>query len=81
MKAARRPVKLDYKSPLTLYQFITEGGKIHPARLTGLMHSQQRQLKKAVKKARALSLIPSSTVAYDGFGFPSQISAVPFEID
>ena len=74
-------IKIDYKSPVTLYQFITEGGKISPARITGLFYSQQRQLKTAIKKARSLSLLPSSSAAYDNFGFPVQISATPFEIN
>ena len=80
-RSANHRITIDYKCPATLYQFITEGGKISPARMTGLMHSQQRQLRKAIKKARALSLLPSSTTAYDDFGFPAQISAIPFEID
>ena len=77
----KKQLKIDYKSPGTLYQFISEGGKISPARITGLKHSEQRKLRNAVKKARRLSLIPSSARAYDDFGFPEQISAVPFETD
>lgn len=77
----RRDIKIDYKSPTTLYPFITEGGKITPARITGLSHAQQRQVRNAIKKARNLSLLPSSTRAYDDFNFPEQISASPFDID
>ena len=79
--SAEKQAKTDYKSPATLYSFIAEGGKIHPARLTGLTHGEQKKLRKAVKKARRLSLIPTSARAYDDFGPPEQISAVPFEID
>ncbi|MDE0119309.1 MAG: 30S ribosomal protein S18 [Bdellovibrionales bacterium] len=77
----KKPVKIDYKSPVTLYQFISEGGKINPARITLLTHSEQRALRKAIKKARRLSLLPACARAYDDFGYPNQISASPFEID
>ena len=78
---AKKYVKTDYKSPVTLYQFISEGGKINPARITGLSHSEQRMLRNAVKKARRLALIPACARAYDDFGYPEQISATPFEMD
>ncbi len=81
LKKEKKYLKIDYKSPVTLCQFISEGGKISPARITNLNHSQQRKLRNAIKKARRLSLIPSSVRAYDDFGWPEQISAVPFEID
>ena len=80
-KEPNKNIRTDYKSPATLYPFISEGGKINPARLTNLTHGEQRKLRKAVKKARRLSLLPSSARAYDDFGHPEQISAVPFEID
>ena len=78
--STKQKAKIDYKSPMSLYQFISEGGKIHPARMTGLRHSDQRKLRKAVKKARRLSLLPSSARAYDDFGYPEQISPVPFKV-
>ena len=81
LKKGKHQVKIDYKSPVTLYQFISEGGKISPGRITNLKHSEQRLLRNAVKKARRLSLLPSCARAYDDFGYPEQISAVPFEID
>ena len=77
----KKTVKIDYKSPTTLYPFLSEGGKINPSRITNLRHSEQRILRNAVKKARKLSLLPSCARAYDDFGYPEQISAVPFEID
>ena len=48
----------DYKNALVLRNFITEVGKIMPARLTRLTAKQQRQLKVAIKRARHLALIP-----------------------
>lgn len=70
----------DYKDPLTLYNFITEGGKILPSRITGLSHKQQQLLKKAIKKARHLNFLPSGTKAYDNFIRPEPISKKPFSI-
>ncbi len=50
--------KIDYKNVDFLRRFITSEGKILPRRATGLTAKQQRQLTKAVKRARILSLLP-----------------------
>lgn len=50
--------KIDYKDIELLKLFITEQGKILPRRATGITVQQQRQLAKAIKRARILSLIP-----------------------
>ena len=50
--------EVDYKDIELLKAFITETGKIVPARLTGTKAKYQRQLANAVKKARYLSLLP-----------------------
>jgi small subunit ribosomal protein S18 len=70
----------DYKDPVSLSRFITDGGKITPARISKLSLAQQRQVAAAVKKARSLSLLPSGNDAYDHFNRSESISAVPFEI-
>ena len=49
---------LDYKDDRLLSRFITETGKLLPGRLTGATARHQRQLAKAIKKARYLALIP-----------------------
>ena len=46
------PKKFDYKDVNTLKQFITETGKIIPARVTGVSASNQRKLTKNIKIAR-----------------------------
>lgn len=51
-------VKIDYKDIDLLKLFITEQGKIIPRRVTGVTSQQQRQIKKAIKRARILSLLP-----------------------
>ena len=50
--------KIDYKDIDLLKLFITEQGKILPRRATGVTVQQQRQLAKATKRARVLSLLP-----------------------
>ncbi len=49
---------IDYKDDKLLSRFITERGKILPARLTGMSARHQRQLSTAIKRARYLALIP-----------------------
>ena len=50
--------KIDYKDIDLLKLFITEQDKILPRRATGVTVQQQRQLAKAIKRARILSLLP-----------------------
>ena len=50
--------KIDYKDIDLLKLFITEQGKILPRRATGVTVQQQRQISKAIKRARILSLLP-----------------------
>lgn len=49
---------IDYKDLATLRSFITESGKIVPSRITGTKARYQRQLSRAIKLARYLSLLP-----------------------
>ena len=49
---------IDYKDVDVLKDFITETGKIIPARLTGTRARYQRQLGDAIKRARFLALLP-----------------------
>ena len=53
--------KIDYEDIDLLKLFITEQGKILPRRATGVTVQQQRQIAKAIKRARVLSLLPFVT--------------------
>ena len=53
--------KIDYKDIDLLKLFITEQGKILPRRATGITMQQQRQISKAIKRARILALLPFVT--------------------
>jgi len=49
---------VDYKDERFLARFTTENGKILPSRLSGVDARHQRQLARAIKKARYLALLP-----------------------
>ena len=50
--------EVDYKDLNLLKNYITETGKLVPARITGTKAKYQRQLTTAVKRARYLALLP-----------------------
>ena len=49
---------IDYKDVRRLRNFITERGKITPRRISGSCARHQRQLTRAVKRARTVALMP-----------------------
>ncbi len=55
---AENTEEIDYKDLATLRAYITETGKIVPSRITGTRSRYQRQLARAVKRARFLALLP-----------------------
>ena len=57
---AEKIQEVDYKQVDLLKDFISENGKIIPARITGTKAHYQRQLATAVKRARFLALLPYS---------------------
>lgn len=69
----------DYKDPASLTRFISDAGKLTPARISKLSISQQKKVANAVKKARTLALVPTGTHAYDTASKTELISPVPFE--
>ncbi len=71
----------DYKDPVTLSRFISEGGKVTPSRISKLSMSQQRTLAREIKKARNLALLPSGSDAYDNFYGAEQVSPKPFSFE
>ncbi|NGP87757.1 MULTISPECIES: 30S ribosomal protein S18 [Fodinibius] len=49
---------IDYKNTDLLQRFMNDQGKILPRRVTGTSAKYQRQLSRAIKRARFLGLIP-----------------------
>ncbi len=50
--------KIDYKDTKLLSRYISERGKIVPSRITAVSAKRQRELSKAIKRARFLALLP-----------------------
>jgi small subunit ribosomal protein S18 len=50
--------KIDYKDVKLLQRYVSERGKIVPSRITAVSAKKQRELAKAIKRARFLALLP-----------------------
>ncbi len=48
----------DYKDFKTLQRYINQYGQIEPRKKSGLTESKQRQLARAIKRARHIALLP-----------------------
>ena len=54
---ADKITEIDFKDAIKLKRYLTERGKILPRRITGTCASHQRQLARAIKKAREAAFI------------------------
>jgi small subunit ribosomal protein S18 len=52
--------KIDYKDVRLLQRYMSERGKIVPSRITAVSAKKQRELARAIKRARVLALLPYS---------------------
>ncbi len=52
---------IDYKQYDKLKRFMTERGKVLPRRISGNCARHQRQLTRAIKRARIMALLPYTT--------------------
>ena len=50
--------KIDYKDTKLLQRYVSERGKIVPSRITAVSAKKQRELAKAIKRARNIGLLP-----------------------
>jgi small subunit ribosomal protein S18 len=57
-RTRRRDIEVDYKDVGTLQKFLSQYGKIHSRQRTGLTARRQRELKRHIKYARFLALLP-----------------------
>jgi small subunit ribosomal protein S18 len=49
--------KIDYKDLTLISRYVSEKGKIIPSRITKVSNNKQKELARAIKRARFLSLI------------------------
>jgi small subunit ribosomal protein S18 len=50
--------KIDYKDVKLLQRYVSERGKIVPSRITAVSAKKQRELARAIKRARNIALLP-----------------------
>ncbi len=50
--------KIDYKDPKLLQRYLSERGKIVPSRISAVSTKKQRELARAIKRARYMALLP-----------------------
>jgi small subunit ribosomal protein S18 len=50
--------KINYKDVKLLQRYISERGKIVPSRITAVSAKKQRELARAIKRARFMALLP-----------------------
>ena len=56
--SGKNALVIDYKDVKLLSRFISERGKIVPSRISAVSAKKQRELAKAIKRARFLALLP-----------------------
>ncbi|MXO46725.1 30S ribosomal protein S18 [Erythrobacter vulgaris] len=56
--SAKNAPQIDYKDVRLLQGFMSERGKIVPSRITAVSAKKQRELAKAIKRARQIGLLP-----------------------
>ena len=57
-------IVIDYKNESLMRRFTTDRGKITPRRITGTCALHQRQLSQAIKRARAIAILPFVKIYY-----------------
>ena len=55
---------IDYKDERKLSRYVTDRGKIVPRRISGTCAKHQRQLTRAIKRARHVGLLPFASDQY-----------------
>ncbi|MDR0553008.1 MAG: 30S ribosomal protein S18 [Holosporales bacterium] len=50
--------EIDYKDARNLYRYVSEKGKIIPSRVSNLPIKRQREIAKAIKRARIIAIMP-----------------------
>jgi small subunit ribosomal protein S18 len=53
-----KTLQIDYKNPQILMRYMTESGKILSRKVTGVCAKHQRELTRAIKRARIMAILP-----------------------
>jgi small subunit ribosomal protein S18 len=53
-----KPAEINYKNFELLKRFMSDKGRINPARVTGANAKMQRKITNAIKRARNIALLP-----------------------
>ena len=56
--SGRNAPQIDYKDVKLLQRYVSERGKMVPSRITAVSAKKQRELARAIKRARYLALLP-----------------------
>ncbi len=59
---------IDWKDTKTLGRFVSERGKMVPSRITNVSHKKQRELAKAIKRARYMAMMPYVSIEGENNG-------------
>lgn len=59
-------MSIDWKDVRMLGRFVSERGKIVPSRITAVSQKKQRELSRAIKRARYMALMPYVRTENDG---------------
>lgn len=60
---ADKNLTVDHRDPNTLRFFVTERGKVIPRRISGNCAFHQREVSRAIKRARQMALMPYANQA------------------
>lgn len=70
---------IDWKDVKMLKKFISERGKILPSRITNVCQSKQRELARAIKRARYMALLPAVQIEMDKSDRPAFVPRERFD--
>ena len=63
--SGQNAIEIDWKDTRLLGRYVSERGKIVPSRITAVSMKKQRELAKAIKRARYMALLPYVRTEYD----------------
>ncbi|MBI4458978.1 MAG: 30S ribosomal protein S18 [Acidobacteria bacterium] len=71
---------IDFKDMRLLTHFVLERGKITPSRISGVCAFHQKQLKRAIQRARNIALLPFSADLYSAQALLNKIGSLTWNL-